>query len=77
MLKLLQNLHYNIEGTEGYGLPEKNLRKLESFLSLYDGHVLYLWCKSIRGVVADEPHSDSQVSSGDTWERRSDSEIVA
>lgn len=26
---------------------------------LYDGHVMYLWCKSIRGVVADEPHSDS------------------
>lgn len=28
-------------------------------LFLYDGHVMYLWCKSIRGVVADEPHSDS------------------
>ena len=46
-------------------------------ISTYDGHVLYLWCKSIRGVVADEPHSDSQVSSGDAWERGSDSEIVA
>ena len=26
----------------------------------YDGHVVNLWCKSTRGVVADEPHSDSQ-----------------
>ena len=48
-----------------------------SSFSEYDGHALYLWWKSIRGVVADEPHSDSQVSSGDIWERRSDSELVA
>jgi hypothetical protein len=44
---------------------------------LYDGHTVYLWCKSIRGVVADEPESDLQVSNGDIWERRSNSEIVA
>jgi len=33
--------------------------------------------KSTKGVVADEPHSDLQVSSGDARERRSNSEIVA
>ena len=52
-------------------------KALRGFFYLYDGHVLYLWWKSIRGVVADEPHSDSQVSNGDIWERRSDSELVA
>lgn len=26
----------------------------------YDGHAVSLWCKSTRGVVADEPQSDSQ-----------------
>ena len=26
----------------------------------YDGHVVSLWCKSTRGVVADEPQSNSQ-----------------
>ncbi len=29
---------------------------------LYDGHAVSLWRKSTRGVVADEPHSDSQGS---------------
>ena len=43
----------------------------------YDGHVIHLWCKSTQGVVANEPHSDLQGSSGDAWARRSNSEIVA
>lgn len=43
----------------------------------YDGHVIHLWRKSTRGVVADDPQSDLQVSSGDAWERGSNSEIVA
>ena len=30
-----------------------------------------------RGVVADEPDSDLQVSHREVWERRSNSEIVA
>ena len=33
--------------------------------------------EAVRGVVADEPQSDLQVSSGDAWERGSNSEIVA
>ena len=43
----------------------------------YDGHVLYLWWKSIRDVVTDELESDWQVSYREVWERRSHSEIVA
>ena len=27
----------------------------------YDGHIMVLWRKSSRGVVADETHSDLQV----------------
>ena len=26
----------------------------------YDGHAVSLWCKSTRGVVANEPRSNSQ-----------------
>ena len=55
----------------------KSTQSWSGFFCKYDGHVLYLWWKSMRGVVVDEPHSDSQVSSGDTWEGRSDSELVA
>lgn len=29
-------------------------------IALYDGHAISLWWKSTRGVVADEPHSDSR-----------------
>ena len=46
-------------------------------LIMYDGHVIHLWWKSTRGVVANELHSDLQVSRGDPWERRSNSEFVA
>ena len=44
---------------------------------LYDGHAVSLWRKSTRGVVADEPHSDSQGLYREVWARRRDSEIVA
>ena len=36
---------------------------------MYDGHVIHLWWKSTRGVVANEPHSDLQVSRGATLGR--------
>ena len=44
---------------------------------MYDGHVVSLWCKSTRGVVADEPQSDSQGLYREVQARRRDSEIVA
>ena len=44
---------------------------------LYDGHAVSLWGKSTRGVVADEPDSDSQGLHREVWVRRKDSEIVA
>ena len=43
----------------------------------YDGHAVSLWWKSTRGVVADEPQSDSQGLHREVWARRRDSEIVA
>ena len=43
----------------------------------YDGHAVSLWGKSTRGVVADEPHSDSQGLHREVQARRRDSEIVA
>ena len=46
-------------------------------ITRYDGHVIHMWWKSTRGVVANELHSDLQVSRGDPWERRSNSELVA
>jgi hypothetical protein len=44
---------------------------------MYDGHAVNLWWKSTRGVVADEPQSELQVSHREVWERRSNSKIVA
>ena len=44
---------------------------------MYDGHAVNLWRKSKRGVVANEPESDLQVSHREVRERRSNSEIVA
>ena len=44
---------------------------------MYDGHVVGLWWKSRRGVVADEPKSDSQGLLREEQARRRDSEIVA
>jgi hypothetical protein len=44
---------------------------------VYDGHAVNLWWKSTRGVVADEPQSELQVSHREVWERRSNSKIVA
>ena len=44
---------------------------------MYDGHAVSLWWKSTRGVVADEPYSDSQGLHREVWARRKDSEIVA
>ena len=44
---------------------------------LYDGHAVSLWCESTRGVVADEPYSNSQGLHCEVWARRRDSEIVA
>ena len=43
----------------------------------YDGHAVSLWWKSTRGVVADEPHSDSQGLHRKVQARRRDSEIAA
>ena len=43
----------------------------------YDGHAVNLWCKSTRGVVADEPHSNSQGLYREVQARGRDSEIVA
>ena len=43
----------------------------------YDGHAVSLWCKSTRGVVADEPQSDSQGLHREVQARGRDSEIVA
>ncbi len=43
----------------------------------YDGHAVNLWCKSTRGVVADEPQSDSQGLHREVQARRRDSKIVA
>ena len=43
----------------------------------YDGHAASLWWKSTRGVVANEPHSDSQGLYREVQARRRDSEIVA
>ena len=54
-----------------------HLTLISQCLLWYDGHVIHLWWKSTWGVVADEPYSDLQVSSGDARERRSNSEIVA
>ena len=46
-------------------------------VSKYDGHAVSLWRKSTRGVVADEPHSDSQGLRREVQARRRDSKIVA
>ena len=51
-------------------------RKSGSFF-WYDGHAASLWWKSTRGVVANEPHSDSQGLYREVQARRRDSEIVA
>jgi len=48
-----------------------------SFFVRYDGHAVSLWWKSTKGVVADEPKSDSQGSYREVRARRRDSEIVA
>ena len=42
-------------------IDEKAYRFLKRYaFSLYDGHAVSLWWKSTRGVVADEPQSNSQ-----------------
>ena len=47
------------------------------FFFAYDGHAVSLWWKSTQGVVADEPHSDSQGLYREVQARRRDSEVVA
>ena len=46
-------------------------------LFLYDGHAVSLWRRSTKGVVADEPHIDSQGLRNDEQAGRGDSETVA
>lgn len=41
----------------------------------YDGHAVSLWRKSTRGVVADEPNSDSQGPNREVWAGKRDNEI--
>ena len=55
-------------------VTEAESRKQRSDSPLYNS---LLWRKSKRGVVANELHSDLQVSRSDPWVRRSNSEFVA
>ena len=54
-----------------------NRRRLNLRFLWYDGHTVSLWWKSTRGVVADEPDSNSQGLYREVWARRRDSKIVA
>ena len=70
--------HPRGQGFEPPRLHQKSARLVRALpIFTYDGHVVGLWWKSRRGVVVDEPKSDSQGLLREEQARRRDSEIVA